>query len=155
MTTTADLAPVTKSVVVAAGVDRAFELFTAQMGDWWPLISHSVGGQEATAVVMQCREGGEIVESLADGATASWGRVTNWDPPRRVAFTWHPGAPIGEATHVEVSFEPDDGGTLLTLIHSGWAAQPDGERARMGYDSGWEVVLAPLVRLAAGGDAAP
>ena len=46
-------------------------------------------------------------------------------------------------------------GTLVTLIHSGWAAQPDGERARMGYDSGWEVVLAPLVRLAAGGDAAP
>jgi len=154
MTTTANLAQLTKSVVVAAGVERAFTLFTARMGDWWPLITHSVGGEEATAVAMDCCAGGEIIESLADGTTTVWGRVTGWEPPRRVAFTWHPGTPVEEATHVDVSFAEHDGGTLVTLVHSGWAARPDGERARVGYDSGWEVVLAPLVRLASG-DAAP
>ena len=155
MPTTAELAPLTKSVVVAAGVDRAFALFTARMGDWWPLLTHSVGQENATAVVMEGREGGEIIESLADGSTTSWGTITSWEPPRRVAFTWHPGAPVDEATQVEVTFAPRAGDTLVTLVHSGWASRPDGERARISYDSGWDVVLAPLARLAESGDAAP
>ena len=155
MTTTAELAPLTKSVVVATGVDRAFALFTARMGDWWPLLTHSVGGENAAGVVMEGWEGGEIIESLADGSTTSWGTITVWEPSRRVAFTWHPGTPVEEATRVEVTFAPHAADTLVTLVHSGWASRPDGERARIGFDRGWDIVLAPLARLAVGGDTAP
>jgi len=155
MTSTATLAPLTKSVVVPAGVERTFELFTARMGDWWPLLTHSVGRETATGVAMDGRQGGEIVESLADGGRTTWGTVTAWEPPHRVAFTWHPGTPVPEATRVEVTFAAQDAGTLVTLVHSGWAARPDGDQARAGYDSGWEVVLAPLAELARGGSTAP
>ena len=154
MTTTAELAPLTKSVVVAAVVDRAFALFTARMGDWWPLLTHSVGEENATGVVMEGWEGGQMIESLAEVSTTSWGTITAWEPPRHVAFTWHPGTPVEEATQVEVTFAPHGADTLVTLVHSGWASRPDGERARAGYDRGWEVVLAPLVRLAEGGGTA-
>lgn len=151
MDTATDLSSLTKQVFVATGVTRAFELFTARMGDWWPLRTHSVGGERATGVAVVGRLGGEIVETIADGTTAVWGTVTDWSPPDRVAFTWHPGTPVEQATRVEVTFEPHEDGTRVTLVHTGWAARPDGARARAGYDTGWELVLTPLVELAGGG----
>jgi uncharacterized protein YndB with AHSA1/START domain len=117
------------------------------MGAWWPLLTHSVGQAAATGVQMQCRLGGLIVETVDDGSAHVWGTVTGWDPPQRVAFSWHPGNPVEEATTVEVRFSAEDSGTRVTLVHSGWANRPDGARARQGYVTGWDVVLA---RLAAG-----
>lgn len=144
MATTAELAPLTKTVVVPCGVERAFALFTSRIGSWWPLATHSVGEQNATGVEMQGRVGGQIVETVADGSTHVWGTLTDWEPPHRVAFTWHPGQEPDVATRVEVRFAAEGSGTRLTLVHTGWANRPDGGRARGGYDSGWEVVLAHL-----------
>jgi uncharacterized protein YndB with AHSA1/START domain len=151
MTTTAALAPLTKTVTVPAPVDRAFALFTERIGAWWPLATHSVGAERATAVEMQCHLGGQIVETVADGSTHVWGTLTDWAPPHRVAFTWHPGRGADEATRVDVTFAARDEGTLVTLVHDGWAGRPDGARARQGYDTGWDIVLANLPA-AAGGD---
>ena len=149
MDTATDLSPLTKRVVVAAGVARAFELFTARMGEWWPLRTHSVGEERSTGVAMTGDLGGEIVETIGDGTTSVWGTVTDWSPPDRVVFTWHPGTPVDETTRVEVTFAPHDAETLVTLVHTGWAARPDGARARTGYDVGWDIVLAPFAELAA------
>ena len=76
---------VRKSVTVAASPDRAFELFTARFGDWWPLATHSVGLDSAAGVSFGAGVGGIILETLADGSTSAWGTVTSWDPPNRVA----------------------------------------------------------------------
>jgi uncharacterized protein YndB with AHSA1/START domain len=141
MSETATHATLTKTVHVEAPVGRAFELFTARLGEWWPLPTHSVGGETARDVAMQCRVGGQIVETLADGSTAVWGTVTDWVSPQLVAFTWHPGQPEAEATRVEVSFAASGEGTEVTLRHSGWSSRPDGERARSQYDGGWDLVL--------------
>lgn len=149
MTETTALAPLTKTVVVACPVERAFDLFTARLAEWWPLATHSVGGATALGVEMQCREGGRIVETLGDGSTEVWGTVTGWEPPERVAFTWHPGQPVAEATRVEVTFSAEGAATRLTLVHSGWETRPDGSTARQGYDTGWDLVLAALSALPA------
>jgi uncharacterized protein YndB with AHSA1/START domain len=141
MSETATHATLTKTVHVEAPVGRAFELFTARLGEWWPLPTHSVGGETARDVAMQCRLGGQIVETLADGSTAVWGTVTDWVSPQLVAFTWHPGQPEAEATRVEVSFAASGEGTEVTLRHSGWSSRPDGERARSQYDGGWDLVV--------------
>jgi uncharacterized protein YndB with AHSA1/START domain len=141
MSETATHATLTKTVHVEAPVGRAFELFTARLGEWWPLPTHSVGGETARDVAMQCRLGGQIVETLADGSTAVWGTVTDWVSPQLVAFTWHHGQPEAEATRVEVSFAASGEGTEVTLRHSGWSSRPDGERARSQYDGGWDLVL--------------
>ena len=109
--------PIRKIVTVPIAPERAFELFTARIGEWWPLASHSVGESQATGVVFGQGIGGRIVESLADGTTSVWGTITGWDPPHRVAYTWHAGTPAAEATSVEVTFTPDQEGQKIGRAH--------------------------------------
>jgi uncharacterized protein YndB with AHSA1/START domain len=134
--------PVRKSVTVPADPVRAFEIFTAHIQDWWPLDTHSVGLGQAVGLAFGEGAGATITETLADGSTTAWGTITGWDPPHRVAFTWHPGQPEAEATSVEVTFAQNGAGsTVVRLAHSGWERRPDGPAAREGYDSGWEPVV--------------
>ena len=139
------LAPLVKRLTVPCTTQRAFDIFTDQIAAWWPLPTHSVGGDHAVSVRLEGQVGGQIVETIDDGRTAVWGTVTTWDPPSRLAFTWHPGQPPQEATSVEVTFEPDGPSTLVTLTHDGWANRPDGQTARQAYDTGWDTVLGGFV----------
>jgi uncharacterized protein YndB with AHSA1/START domain len=135
-------APVSKSVTVPAAPQRAFELFTAHLNEWWPLATHSVGAEDAVSVTFGEGAGAPIVETMADGTTSVWGTVTDWEPPHRVAFTWHAGTAETEATRVEVTFtQSGPGSTVVRLVHSGWESRPDGASARENYDSGWDPVV--------------
>jgi uncharacterized protein YndB with AHSA1/START domain len=143
--------PVRKSVTVPAAPQRAFELFTAHIHEWWPLATHSVGGADAASVAFGDGVGGVIVETLADGTTSVWGTITCWEPPGRVAFSWHAGTAEAEATRVEVTFTQDGpGSTVVRLVHSGWEGRADGASAREGYDSGWNPVISRFAAAAAG-----
>jgi uncharacterized protein YndB with AHSA1/START domain len=142
--------PVRKSVTVPATPQRAFELFTAHIQEWWPLRTHSVGVEQAVGVAFGEGVGAAIVETLADGTTSVWGTVTRWEPPHLVSFTWHAGTPEAEATRVEVTFTEDGpGSTVVVLVHSGWEHRRDGASAREGYDSGWEPVIGRFAETAA------
>ncbi len=145
MTVEQGLAPLVKKVVVPVGAERAFEVFTAEMSAWWPLLSHSVGEDKARAVRLEGSVGGRIVEYGDDGEIASWGTVSDWDPPKSVSFTWHPGTDPQQAGHVTVTFTPVGDDTEVELVHSGWERRPDGVRARTGYDTGWDYVLGGYV----------
>jgi uncharacterized protein YndB with AHSA1/START domain len=137
-----DLSPIYKSIRVSWTPEQAFDRFTQQLGTWWPLGSHSVGQGDAETVTMDPRVGGEIVERLRGGKEAHWGTVLEWEPPNRVAFTWHPGRDAAQGTRVEVRFTPDAGTTRVDLIHSNWAALGDlASTARRGYPIGWAYVL--------------
>ena len=129
--------PVERTVTVPVAPERAFEAFTDEVHEWWPIATHSVGGAGGSVAFVD----GSIVETLPDGSTTTWGDVTTWDPPKRVAFTWHPGTPPGERTHVEITFAEVEGGTEVTLVHDGWEARPDGTSMRDAYETGWGVVL--------------
>lgn len=142
MTTTSSVAPLVKTATVPCTAERAFALFTKEIGAWWPVTTHSVGTSAGSRVHMDDHTGGHITETLSDDTTTTWGTITAWQPPRRVAFSWHPGRPAAEATEVEVTFdEPDDSGTRVTLVHHGWSGRADGAAARDRYDSGWAHVL--------------
>jgi uncharacterized protein YndB with AHSA1/START domain len=142
--------PVRKSVTVPATPQRAFELFTAHIHEWWPLATNSVGLEHAVGIVFGAGVGAEITETLGDGTTSVWGTVTDWEPPSRVAFTWHAGTAEAEATRVEVTFTPDGpGGTVVRLVHSGWERRPDGVSARDGYVSGWDPIIGRFAEVAA------
>jgi uncharacterized protein YndB with AHSA1/START domain len=136
--------PLVKSVTVRVAVDRAFELFTTRMTDWWPLATHSVGADAAVAVRIEGHPGGEIVETISDGRTTVWGTVTDWEPPVRVSFTWHPGNEADQATRVTVRFTDEGGSTRVELTHTGWDL-PSRVRIRASYDRGWEIVLGQFV----------
>ena len=104
----ATIAPVRRAVAVAAGPERAFEVFTAEIGRWWPMATHSVFGEQASVAF----EDGRLVERIGD-AVSEWGEVLEWDPPRLLRLTWRPGNPAEEATEVTVRFHPDGDGTRV------------------------------------------
>ncbi len=153
------MAPLVKTVVVPTTPERAFRLFTEELGKWWPLATHSVRGEEATDVRLEGAVGGQIVEYDASGPVGSWGTVSDWDPPHTVSFSWHPGSDPKQAGHVTVRFtatgegatagsgngsDGSGGSTLVELTHTGWERRPDGAQARENYDSGWDFVLRHL-----------
>lgn len=139
-----------KTLTVPVAPDRAFAVFVDDLDAWWPLGSFSVGGETSSAAFERDADGRatRLVERLADGTTADWGRVTRWDPPHVVAVTWHPGERADAATLVEVRFSPADAGTDVVLTHSGWDALTDGAGARGRYEGGWDAVLAPFAERA-------
>ena len=81
------IAPVVKSVNVKAAPKRAFELFTGEMGRWWPA-RMQIGKSPFAAIVVEPRPGGRWFERDAEGAECEWGKVLAWEPPARVLLGW-------------------------------------------------------------------
>lgn len=139
----AGIAPVEKAISVPWPMAEAFDRFTRGIAGWWPLQPHSIGGEDAETCVFEGRVDGRIYEISRDGTRHPWGTVTVWQPPRRVAFTWHPGRPVDTRQEVEVRFSPEGTGTRVELTHTGWERLgEDASRSREIYDSGWDTVLA-------------
>jgi hypothetical protein len=136
--------PVRKTRHVDLDPAAAFTLFTEGMATWWPLATHSIGGDDAVDVVVEGRVGGRIVERTADGAEHSWADVLAWDPPHRFVVAWHPNPAPEAASILEIRFVADGSGTRVELEHRGWEEFGDAEGAtlRARYDDGWEPVLA-------------
>jgi uncharacterized protein YndB with AHSA1/START domain len=144
----AGLAAIVKEVDVPLDAVTAFDLFTRDIGAWWPVTTHSVTG--SGDVRFESGVGGRIVETAVDGAEHVWGEVTVWDPPSRVRFTWHPGRGSDSAQSVDVRFTSVATGTRVRLKHRGWEMLGDRASAmRANYDTGWDVVLDCYVALGA------
>ena len=80
-------APIRKTLVVKADVDRAFTVFTGRMGSWWPR-SHSTASSPQVDVIVEPRTGGRWYERGEDGSETEWGKVLQWEPPARVLLAW-------------------------------------------------------------------
>ena len=130
-----------KVVLVDFTPEEAFDLFTARIASWWPVRTHSYGGDRVTNVVLEPQVGGRLYELTEDGEQ-DWASVLAWEPPARLLLDWK----IGEAcgTEVEVTFEPEGPGSRVVLEHRGFGESDPRER----YAGGWDVVLAPFVERA-------
>lgn len=142
---TTSLAPIVKTVAVAIEPDAAFRLFTDGIATWWPLATHSVGGDKASGVRVDGRVGGLIEELGIEGPQRIWGTVTSWDPPSLFSFTFHPGVSAEQAGQVSVRFLAADDGSTVELTHAGWENSAGGQARRSNYDSGWGTVLGAYV----------
>jgi len=139
-------APVMRSVTVQRSPEDAFRIFTERTAEWWPLATHSVYEHEAASVVIEPGPGGRIVERSTSGAESIWGEILVWEPPHRLAYTWHPGYDQGDpVTEVELRFVAVGDATRVELEHRGWEALAKPEESRAGYAEGWPVVLARFV----------
>jgi hypothetical protein len=141
---------VRKELVVPLAQADAFRLFTAGMGSWWPVTSHSIAGRPDISVEFEERVGGHIRERLPDGNVADWAEITEWDPPAGFVCRWYPGHPESEATTLTVSFDASgDNQTRVELIHTGWEVFGTEAVRRYGsYASGWDPVLAEYLTCA-------
>ncbi|WP_119275228.1 SRPBCC family protein [Taklimakanibacter deserti] len=142
-------APVRKTVTVKAGIERAFAIFTQDMGRWW-LKSHSLNPATTQKdVVIEPRPQGRWYEIGADGTECQWGHVIDWDPPRRLLLAWQlsPDWQFDPAliTEVEVRFTSEGADTTrVDLEHR--LLERFGERAekmRQSFDDkqGWPGLL--------------
>jgi len=148
---------VRQSVVVQISQERAFEVFTARLADWWPLETHTIGARPVVAAVIEPREGGRWYERSADGRESEWGRVLAWEPPSRVVLSWQISADwhadTSIDTEVEVRFTAeDDRRTRVDLEHRG--LETFGTRAQQMRDTfesggGWPMLLERFAAAAA------
>ena len=145
--------PVRAAVTVAVQPERAWEVFTTGIADWWPVASHSVAAREDEVperLVLEPGEGGEIYE-LFGGVKRHWARIHTWQPPHTLGYTWRVN-PENPPSDIVVSFTQVEGGTHVEVVHSGWeayGANRDELRASYGGEGGWPRVLASFAAVAA------
>ena len=147
-TQAANTTAVRTSIVVDAAPERAFTVFTAEMGTWWPPEHHLLEA-ELSETVFEPRVGGRIYDKGVDGSECTWARVLAYEPPDRVVFSWDIGldwkieSDHARTSEVELRFVPDGPDrTRVELEHrhlerhgEGWEAMRDA----VGSPEGWGV----------------
>jgi len=94
---------ITKSVLLTCQPERAFELFTRRISEWWPPQRRHTA-DPASVIVMS--EAGRFYERDSDGNEVELGAVLAWEAPKRLVLDWYPGTDRAHPTRVEVSFSP-------------------------------------------------
>ncbi len=118
--------------------DRAFRVFTEEVGTWWrpnTLFEFTPRGPGVVAFEPPEHErAGRFVERLPGGKVFVIGEVTAWEPGHRLVFGWRQAsfAP-DQQTRVEVTFEPVGDQTRVTVQHQGWDTVPQAHVARHGF----------------------
>ncbi len=123
------------SLRVKVSRERAFKVFTEEIGSWWrpnalfPLTPSGDG-----ALSFEPGAGGRLIAALPSGTIYEAGRILVWAPGERIVFTFRPAtfAP-DQATEVEVRFDPVGDETRVTVSHRGWDAIPAAHAARHGF----------------------
>src|SRR5216684_1225513 len=150
---------VLSSIVVEVPIDRAFTVFTRDIGTWWPPEHHIVEG-ELDQMVFEPRVGGHVYDRALDGTECRWARILAYEPPARVVFSWDISPSWQVETDPELTSEvevrfvaegPDR--TRVELEHRhldrhgpGWQSVSDG----VDGDQGWPLYLARYAALLEG-----
>ena len=148
-----------KQLTVEAPAERAFRVFTANMGTWWPK-EHHIGQAALKDCVIEPQVNGRWYEVDEDGGTCEWGKVATWDPPRRLVLIWQLGPDFkydpALVTEVEVTFTTlGPKRTRVDFEHRHIERFGDAaERLRGMMDSGWGQILASYEHAAGAAQAA-
>ena len=143
-------APVRKSIIVHAGPEHAFRVFTDDIDGWWPR-EHHIGKVPMKKVIIEGSRGGRCYTVQTDGTDCDWGSVLVWDPPRRLVLAWKINGAwafepdVAKSSEVEVRFTPQpDGSTRVDLEHRLFdrlGAAGDSMRAMVDSPEGWNKTL--------------
>lgn len=123
---------------VRATPARAFEVFVNDIGRWWqPNTLFRFTRKRAGTLAIEPYVDGRFVESYPDGTEFEIGRVTAWEPGRRLSLTWRQESfADDQITTVEVRFEPVGDETRVTVEHLGWESVPQDHVARHTFPDG-------------------
>jgi len=138
------------SVGVEAPPERAFAVFTEEIGSWWDPDHHLLDSPLAE-MIFEPRVGGHVYDRGVDGSECRWARVLAYEPPDRVVISWDisPQWQIetdpGKTSEVEVRFIPETPErTRVELEHrnlqrhgGGWEGVRDG----VGGQDGWPLYM--------------
>jgi len=120
-------------VEIAAAPERVFRaLTTSELVKWW--------GHEAyrtTKFEITLEPGGRW---RSDGVGQNGPFHVGGDAPHKLVYTWEPSWQPGEKTKVTYTLDAIDGGTRVTVCHSGFAAAASCQN----HGNGWPRVLGLL-----------
>lgn len=119
---------------VSVEPQRAFELFTDRVDQWWQRSPQFRFRPDARGTLaFEAGVGGRFFERYEDGSIFVIGRISAWEPGSRLVFTWR-GINYAEheSTEVEILFEPIGSGTRVTVEHRGFQRLPAGHAALHG-----------------------
>ncbi|HUF73147.1 MAG TPA: SRPBCC domain-containing protein [Gammaproteobacteria bacterium] len=117
---------------VAATPEHAFDAFTREISSWWVPngLFHFTRGRSGQ-LAFETRLGGRLTETYDDGEVFEIGRITIWEPPVHLAFTWRQASFSPEQeTLVKVRFEAVGAETRVAVEHIGWDGIPREHVAR-------------------------
>jgi uncharacterized protein YndB with AHSA1/START domain len=151
-------APVRKTITVKASSTHAFEVFTAQIGRWWPR-SHCIASSPQKDVVIEPRTGGRWFEIGEDGSQCNWGKVLAYEPPTRVLLAWQIGGDwkydANLLTEVEVTFTALSAfETRVDLEHRNlerFGEKASEVRGMIDSPNGWSAIIKLYADVAEGG----
>ena len=140
------------SIVVDATAERAFEVFTADIGSWWPPEHHIIG--EVAGMTFEPFVGGNVIDHGVNGTECRWARVLAYEPPARLVISWDLNVRFeietdaAKTSEIEIRFvEEEPGRTRVTVEHrhldrhgEGWEQM----RAAVGAPDGWGLGLSRL-----------
>ncbi|MBB4664766.1 SRPBCC family protein [Conexibacter arvalis] len=137
-------------VVVAAPIERAFDVFVDDFSKVKPR-EHNLLAVDIADTVFEPRVGGHVYDRGVDGSECRWARVLAYEPPDRLVISWDIGptwqieADPDKASEVEIRFLAEDARhTRVVLEHrhldrhlEGWEAVRDG----VDGEGGWPLYL--------------
>jgi uncharacterized protein YndB with AHSA1/START domain len=149
MTTQTTETAVHTAITVDAPIERAFTVFTDDIGSWWSPEHHLLRAPLAE-MVFEPRVGGHIYDRGVDGSECRWARVLAYEPPTRIVFSWdittqwQLETDPAKASEVEVRFIPETPTrTRVELEHrnlhhhgEGWQQMRDAVAATDGWSLG-------------------
>jgi uncharacterized protein YndB with AHSA1/START domain len=123
------------SLRVPADPVLAFDVFTQEIGAWWQpsgLFRVSAAGDGRLA--FEPGAGGRLYTTFEDGSTFEIGRVSVWEPGKRLVFAWRQANfSSDQSTEVEVLFEAVGDETRVSIEHRAWDTIPQRHAARHGF----------------------
>jgi len=134
------------SIVVEASPERAFAVFTEEIGSWWDPDHHLLDSALAE-MIFEPRVGGHVYDRGVDGSECRWARVLAYEPPERFVISWDINlqwkieTDLEKTSEVEVRFIPEGAGrTRVELEHRHLDRHGDGweqMRDSVGAPDGW------------------
>ncbi len=141
---------VRSSIVVEVPIDRAFAVFTEDIGSWWPPEHHILPG-ELAEMVFEPQVGGHVYDRAVDGSECRWARVLAFEPPDRIVISWDVSlqwqleTDPSRTSEVEVRFTAEaTDRTRVELEHRKIERHGDGweqMRGAVGSPDGWDAGL--------------
>ena len=119
---------------VRATPERAFRAFVEDIGVWWRPSTLFQTTPRPGVLSFEPGTGGRLVETRAGGKVFEIGRISAWEPPRRLVFSWRQADfPLKLHTEVEVGFEAVGDETRVSIEHRGFDQVPGESAARHGF----------------------
>jgi uncharacterized protein YndB with AHSA1/START domain len=139
-------ASVRTSIVVEAPIERAFTVFTEDIGTWWPPGYHLLEA-ELAEMVFEPREGGQVYDRGVDGSESHWARVLAYERPNRLVLGWNISTQwqietdLEKTSEVEVRFVPEaEDRTRVEVEHRNLDRHGEGWE-KMRRPEGWSGIL--------------